>query len=162
MNRKNIIALIEAEIPYNTGNIARTCVATGSALHLVKPLGFELSDKHLKRAGLDYWYDVDLTLWESFAEFKVFLEAEVESGYFPIYATTKAKQHLGALKLEAKPAIILFGKETAGLPEDFLLEHPERCYRIPMLKDTRSLNLSNAEAIILYEVLRQQGFAGLV
>ncbi len=158
---QNIIALIEPEIPYNTGNIARTCVATGTALHLVKPLGFELTDKYLKRAGLDYWDDVDLTLWDNFAVFKEFLEEQVQNGYYPIYATTKAKRHMGHLAVAGRPAILLFGKETAGLPEDFLAAHPERCFRIPMAGDYRSLNLSNAEAILLYEVLRQQGFPGL-
>lgn len=158
---QNIIALIEPEIPYNTGNIARTCVATGTALHLVKPLGFELTDKYLKRAGLDYWYDVDLTLWDNFDVFKEFLETKVEEGFYPIYATTKGHQHMGQIAVGDRPAILLFGKETAGLPEDFLFANPERCFRIPMAKDYRSLNLSNAEAILLYEVLRQQGFPGL-
>lgn len=158
--KKNIVALIEPEIPYNTGNIARTCVATQTALHLVRPLGFDITDKYVKRAGLDYWYDVDLTIWEDFESFKVFMEEQAADGYQVIYSTTKAKQHLGSLRVTG-PAILVFGKETAGLPEDFLFAHEERCIRIPMAAEYRSLNLSNAEAILLYEVLRQQGFPGV-
>ena len=158
---QNIIVLVEPEIPYNTGNIARTCVATNTALHLVRPLGFELSDKHLKRAGLDYWPQVQLILWDNFEKFQEVLETLVREGYCPIYATTKAGQDYGKVDVSDRPAVLIFGKETAGLPEDFLFAHPERCYRIPMYREQRSLNLSNAEAILLYEVLRQQGFPGL-
>lgn len=160
MERKNIIALVEPEIPYNTGNIARTCVTTNSALHLVKPLGFSLDSKHVKRAGLDYWEEVDLTIWESFADFKVFVEEAVEDGYQAVYATTKADRHLGNLQVDG-PCLLIFGKETAGLPEDFIQANPQRAIRIPMFDRYRSLNLSNAEAIVLYEVLRQQNYPGL-
>lgn len=158
--RHNIVALIEPEIPYNTGNIARTCVATGTPLHLVKPLGFEISDKYVKRAGLDYWYDVDLTVWESFDMFGAFMEARAAEGYEVIYATTKSGRTLDGLSA-TRPCLMLFGKETAGLPEPFLRAHPERGVRIPMAASYRSLNLSNAVAIVLYEVLRQQGYPGL-
>lgn len=157
---KNWVVLVEPEIPYNTGNIARTCVITDTELHLVKPFGFELSDKYLKRAGLDYWQDVDLHIWESLDEFLPAMEERAAEHYRIIYATTKAERHLGQLKIDG-PCIILFGKETAGLPEDLLFAHPDRCVRIPMSGAYRSLNLSNAEAIVLYEVLRQQGYPGL-
>lgn len=158
--QKNWVVLVEPEIPYNTGNIARTCVITGTELHLVKPFGFELSDKYLKRAGLDYWQDVDLHIWENLEEFLPVMEARAQEGAQIIYSTTKARQHLGQLQVSA-PCIMLFGKETAGLPEDLLFSRPERCFRIPMTGAYRSLNLSNAEAIVLYEVLRQQGYPGL-
>lgn len=156
----NQIVLVEPEIPYNTGNIARTCVITGCELHLVKPLGFEISDKYLKRAGLDYWQDVDLQIWENLACFQEYMEVEAAAGRQIIYATTKGKQHIGHLRVNG-PTMTLFGKETAGLPETLLHAHPERCWRIPMSGSYRSLNLSNSEAIILYEILRQQGYPGL-
>lgn len=155
--RKNIVVLVEPEIPYNTGNIARTCVVTNTELHLVKPLGFDISSKMVKRAGLDYWYDVDLTVWENFEEFKQFLEEKAEDGYNIIYVETDAPRTIGELKVD-RECILLFGKETKGLPKDFLKEYPERWYRIPMYSEYRSLNLSNSEAIVLYEVLRQQGY----
>ena len=158
--KKNIVVLVEPEIPYNTGNIARSCVTTNTALHLVKPLGFEISSKQLKRAGLDYWEEVDLTIWESFDDFLPALEEKVAEGYQAIYSTTKADRHLGDLKVTG-PAIMIFGKETAGLPEEFLRDRPDRCIRIPMFDYYRSLNLSNAQAILLYEVLRQQNYPGL-
>ncbi len=160
LERKNIVVLVEPEIPYNTGNIARTCVSTNTALHLVEPLGFSIDSKQVKRAGLDYWEEVELEVWPSFEDFKVFLEKAVEDGYQAIYATTKADRHLGDLEVSG-PCIILFGKETAGLPEDFILENPQRGIRIPMFDTYRSLNLSNSEAIVLYEVLRQQNYPGL-
>lgn len=159
--QKNIVALHQPEIPANTGNIARTCVLTATALHLIKPLGYSLSDKHLKRAGLDYWDELDLTIWKDEAVFFEFMEHKAEQGYQLVYATSKAEHHLGSLQVTA-PCILLLGKETAGLPETILQKHPERCVRIPMLARGRSLNLSNAAAVLLYEILRQQGFAHLV
>ncbi len=149
------IVLIEPEIPQNTGNIARTCVATASRLHLVEPLGFSISDRQLKRAGLDYWFDLDLTIWPDFDSwFRAF------AGKNLYYATTKAP------RTYAEPAypedtVLVFGKETKGLPESLLQAHPERCIRIPMQSESRSLNLANAVAVVSYEVLRQQGFPGL-
>ena len=158
---KNIIVLVEPDIPYNTGNIGRTCVIADAELHLVKPLGFSLADKYIKRSGMDYWEDVDLKVWDNLEEFSMFMEKEIASGnYQVIYCTTKTSQTLAELKVE-KPCIIIFGSESRGLPEDFLFKNPERCYRIPMSENYRSLNLSNSEAIVLYEVLRQQGYPGL-
>ncbi len=149
------IVLIEPEIPQNTGNIARTCVATGSRLHLVEPLGFSISDRQLKRAGLDYWFDLDLTVWPDFDSWQ-----RAFAGKNLFYATTKAP------RTYAQPAypdetVLVFGKETKGLPESLLLSHPERCIRIPMRPDSRSLNLANAVAVVTYEVLRQHDFPGL-
>lgn len=160
LKRKNIIVLVEPEIPYNTGNIARTCVTTNTQLHLVRPLGFRIDDKAVKRAGMDYWDEVELRVWDSLVDFNKFLEDEGAREYQIIYATTKAKKHLGELQVN-KACIIVFGKESAGLPEEFLKENPERCIRIPMYDIFRSLNLSNSEAILLYEVLRQQNYPGL-
>ena len=151
------IVLVEPEIPPNTGNIARSCAATGSKLHLVKPLGFSIDDKAVKRAGLDYWKYVDLEVHES-------LEAFMEKyGDKPLYlATTKGGNKYTDVKYE-DGAMILFGKETAGLPKEFIKEHENKAIRIPMSKDTRlrSLNLSNAANIIMFEVLRQKGFENL-
>lgn len=160
--RKNAIVLVEPEIHANTGNVSRTCVVTGTALHLVKPLGFSLEDKHLKRAGLDYWPDLDLTVWESLEEFEAFMEEEVRSGVRVFYGSTKGSQRLDEMNiLPQEPVMLICGKETAGLPEPFLAAHPERCVRLPMGPKYRSLNLSNAAAILLYEALRQQGYPGL-
>lgn len=151
------IVLVEPEIPPNTGNIARSCAATGAALHLVKPLGFSIDDKSLKRAGLDYWPYVDVRVHES-------LEAFLEEckGHRMFLATTKG----GSLYTDVEfrdGDMILFGKETAGLPRDFIEEHKESAIRIPMSKDTRlrSLNLSNSANIILFEALRQLDFPDL-
>lgn len=149
------IVLVNPEIPQNTGNIARTCAATGARLHLIEPLGFELSDKYLKRAGLDYWklmqYDVHLS-WEAFC------------GKFPgarmHFATTKAPRDYCAAEY-GPDDFLVFGRETRGLDEKLLAEHYESCIRIPMRPDARSLNLSNSVAVVLYEALRQQGFPGL-
>lgn len=161
MKNKNIIVLVNPDIPYNTGNIGRTCVIANAELHLVKPLGFSLDDKYIKRSGMDYWQDIDLTVWENLDEFSIFLEEKVESGeYQAIYCTTKAKKTIGELNID-RPAIIILGSESAGLPEDWMSLHPDRCYRIPMSEHYRSLNLSNSEAIVLYEVLRQQGYPEL-
>ena len=149
------IVLHEPEIPSNTGNIGRTCVATGTALHLIKPLGFSMDDKNLKRAGLDYWPHLKLFLYDSFEDFMA-----KNLGAKVYMATTKAHRlytdvHYGP------DDFIMFGKETAGIPEEILVEHESDCIRIPMNESIRSLNLSNAAAIVLYEALRQQDFSGL-
>ncbi len=149
------IVLLEPEIPQNTGNIARTCACTGTALHLIKPLGFSLDEKHLKRAGLDYWDALDLHIYENYAEFQ---EKHPDAAIY--YATTKAVNMYTAPQY-GENDFLLFGKETAGIPEEILAEHKEECIRIPMGAEFRSLNLSNAVAIVLYEALRQQDFAGL-
>ena len=151
------IVLVEPEIPPNTGNIARSCAATGAVLHLVKPLGFSIDDKSLKRAGLDYWPYVDVRTHESLEEFM----AEYE-GRRMFLATTKGGSIYTDVEFQDGD-MILFGKETAGLPRDFIEEHKERAIRIPMSKDTRlrSLNLSNSANIILFEALRQLGFPDL-
>jgi len=149
------IVLIEPEIPQNTGNIARTCAATHTKLHLVRPLGFEVSDKHLKRAGLDYWRFADISYYDSFKQLQ---EARPQAKFW--FLTTKAKKRYTDVKFE-KGCFLVFGKETKGLPEELLHSNYDRCIRIPMYKDLRSLNLSNAVAIVLYEALRQYGFEGL-
>lgn len=150
------IVLVEPEIPMNTGNIARTCAATGARLHLVEPLGFDISDKAVKRAGLDYWHLVDVTVYASLEE--LFAKQQIAEFYL---ATTKAPRHY------AEPSFgpnvwFFFGKETAGLPESFREQHAERCLRIPMREEARSLNLANSVAILTYEALRQQQFPGLL
>ncbi|MCD8090783.1 MAG: tRNA (uridine(34)/cytosine(34)/5-carboxymethylaminomethyluridine(34)-2'-O)-methyltransferase TrmL [Clostridiales bacterium] len=149
------IVLLEPEIPSNTGNIGRTCVATNTALHLIRPLGFSTDDKALKRAGLDYWYELDLKYYDSFEEF-----TEKNKGAELYFATTKAERTYADVNY-GENAFIIFGKESAGIPEEILVEHRERCIRIPMYQDKRSLNLSNSAAIILYEAFRQNGFKGL-
>ena len=151
------IVLVEPEIPPNTGNIARSCAATGAKLHLVKPLGFSIDDRTLKRAGLDYWPYVDLEVHESLAEFLK------EYKDMPMYlATTKGIRNYTDAFYEEN-ALLIFGRETAGLPRDFIEKHKDRTIRIPMSKDTRlrSLNLSNSVSIVLFEALRQQGFPDL-
>jgi tRNA (cytidine/uridine-2'-O-)-methyltransferase len=150
------IVLVEPEIPTNTGNISRTCAVTCSSLHLVRPLGFSTDDKHLKRAGLDYWQHLDLHYYDSFAE----LRQKYTQGRF-FFATTKARRFYTEFEYSADDFFV-FGKETAGLPPELLAANAEFCIRIPMGKDIRSLNLGNSVAIILYEALRQQGFSGLV
>jgi len=150
------IVLVEPEIPGNTGNIARLCAATGSTLHLVKPLGFSVEDRHLKRAGLDYWHLLDIRYHESFADVAAAL-----AGQRFYFNSTKAKHSYGDIRFQADD-VVVFGKETAGLPESLLAEHVEQCIRIPMLAEARSLNLSNAVAIVVYEALRQNGFPGMV
>ncbi len=150
------VVLVEPEIPQNTGNIARTCAVTGCILHLVKPLGFSTDDKYLKRAGLDYWYLVDVHYHDSFDE----LKQKYPHGRF-YFSTTKGKKWYTEMKYE-KDCFLVFGKETAGLPDRILKENEEWCIRVPMKKGARSLNLSNAVAIIVYEALRQQRFEGLV
>jgi tRNA (cytidine/uridine-2'-O-)-methyltransferase len=150
------IVLVEPEIPQNTGNISRTCVVVGARLHLVEPLGFSIDDRQLKRAGLDYWPDLDLTVWPDLET----LLREHSAGKMICYATTKGGKVYTDV-VYTGDVLLIFGKETKGLPEELLLAHPERCLRIPMLPERRSLNLSNAVAIMTYEVLRQQGFPGL-
>ena len=149
------IVLLEPEQPGNTFNIGRTCVVTASSLHIIYPIPFRLHDKRQSRAGLDYWDKVDLHTyvdWEDFA--RQHEDAQI------FFATTKALQTYADVKYEPD-AYIVFGKESAGIPEEILIEHPKECIRIPMFGESRSLNLSNSAAIILYEALRQQEFAGL-
>ena len=146
------IVLHEPEIPANTGNIGRTCVATGTRLHLIKPLGFDISDKAVKRAGLDYWPKLDVTVYESYEDF-----LERNPGAKIYYATTKGPQTYVDVQYE-EDCFIMFGKESAGIPEEILVNHPDTCVRIPMIGETRSLNLSNSVAIVLYEALRQNNF----
>lgn len=149
------IVLVEPEIPQNTGNIARTCAATGSKLHLVRPLGFSVDDRYLKRAGLDYWNDVNIFYYDSFEE----LREKYRSADF-FFATTKAYKSYSDVSYPEE-YFLVFGKETAGLPEKLLVENIDNCIRIPMRGSIRSLNLSNSAAIILYEALRQNGFRDL-
>ena len=146
------IVLHEPEMPANTGNIGRTCVATGSRLHLIGPLGFQINDKMLKRAGLDYWPDLDVTVYDDFDDFM-----EKNPGARLYMATTKAKNVYTHVHYDEN-AYIMFGKESAGIPEEILVEHEEDCMRIPMNGDIRSLNLGNSVAIVLYEALRQNEF----
>lgn len=149
------IVLLEPEIHLNTGNIGRTCVAAGCALHLIKPLGFSLEDKYLKRSGLDYWPLLDVHIYENFDDFMS------KKGSAALYmATTKARQLYTEARYE-RDSYIVFGKESAGIPEELLLQHQDTCIRIPMKNDIRSLNLSNAAAIVLYEALRQHNFENL-
>lgn len=151
------IVLHEPEIPHNTGAIARSCVLTNSKLHLIKPFGFELSDKYLKRAGLDYWKYLDITIYEDINDF---FEKNKNVNFY--LATTKTTKIYSDVKFKDGD-FIFFGKETAGLPEDFIKEHIERAIRIPMIKDLkRSLNLANSCTVILYEALRQLNFMELV
>ncbi len=149
------IVLVEPQIPQNTGNIARTCAATGARLHLVKPMGFTVDDKKLKRAGLDYWHLLDITYYENLQDF-----FEKNSGPF-YYFTTKARHRYSDVKYP-DGAYLVFGREDAGLPESLLYENPETCVRLPMRSMARSLNLSNTVAIAVYEALRQQDFDGLL
>ena len=149
------IVLVEPEIPQNTGNIARTCAATGCALHLIKPLGFEISDKYLKRAGLDYWHLVHVYVYENFEE----LQKKYPGARYRFYTTKASKRHTDADYREGD--FLVFGKETKGLDEELLLSHPDECVRIPMIGEARSLNLSNAAAVAVYEAMRQTDFAGL-
>jgi tRNA (cytidine/uridine-2'-O-)-methyltransferase len=149
------IVLVEPEIPQNTGNIVRTCAATGCKLHLVRPLGFDVSDKYLKRAGLDYWHFVDISYWDSFED----LQNANRGATFYYFTTKGRKRHTDAAFKEND--FLVFGKETKGLPEELLIKHPESCLRIPMIDETRSLNLSNSVAIAVYEALRQHDFEHL-
>ena len=165
------IVLVEPEIPQNTGNIVRTAAATGSKVHLIKPLGFDISDRALKRAGLDYWHFVDIKVYENLEDFfeknahgkyekvnstfKVSLDAKM------YYASTKAKSRYDEVAFD-DDCFVLFGKETKGLPEELLHENYKNAFRIPMIDGCRSLNLSNSVAIVVYEALRQNGFNGLL
>ena len=146
------IILHEPEIPGNTGNIGRTCVATGTRLHLIEPLGFQLNDKTVKRAGMDYWDQLDVTRYDDWNDF-----LERNPGAKIYYATTKGKHVYSDVSFEPD-CFIMFGKESAGIPEEILVDPSEECIRIPMIGETRSLNLSNSVAIVLYEALRQNHF----
>jgi len=153
------VVLVEPEIPQNTGNIARTCAATGGKLHLVYPLGFDISEKQVKRAGLDYWDKLDIEKHNSFKEFLEKYSPEKTNMFF---VTTKGKNCYSDVDYSNMDEVfVLFGKETKGLPEDILQEYLEKTIRIPMKKDLRSLNLSNSVAIIVYELLRQANFNDL-
>jgi len=149
------IVLYEPEIPANTGNIGRTCVATNTRLHLIEPLGFSLEEKQLKRAGMDYWKDLDVTTYVNWEDF-----CAKNSNAKVYYATTKAHHVYSEVSYEAD-CYIMFGKESAGIPEEILKDNPETCVRIPMVGETRSLNLSNSVAIVLYEALRQNNFSNM-
>lgn len=147
------IVLLEPEIPANTGNIGRTCVATGTRLHLIEPLGFRLSEKEIKRAGMDYWKELDVRVYLNYEDF-----LDKNPGAKIYYASTKAPQIYTQVCYE-QDDYVMFGKESAGIPEEILLKNQETAIRIPMKEKIRSLNLSNSAAIVLYEALRQQEFA---
>lgn len=149
------IVLLEPEIPANTGNIGRTCVVTGTRLHLIEPLGFDLDEKSIRRAGLDYWPKLDVSVYSCYEEF---LRINRPGRIF--MATTKAHRTYADVSYGSDD-FIMFGKESAGIPEEILVDNESTCIRIPMAEDIRSLNLSNSVAIILYEALRQQGFPDL-
>lgn len=150
------VVLVEPEIPQNAGNIVRTCAVTGCKLHLVKPLGFSVEDKYLKRAGLDYWNLVEIKFYENLNEF---FRINANGKFY--FSTTKGKNKYADMKYE-KDCFLLFGKETAGLPRELLIENPEKCIRIPMIGEARSLNLSNSVAIVVYEALRQLDFLKMI
>ena len=149
------IVLLEPEIPQNTGNIGRTCCATGTKLHLIEPMGFRITEKALKRAGMDYWSDLDVTVYDSFPDF---MEQNPEAKIW--MATTKAPKKYTDVEF-GQDDYIMFGKESAGIPEELLVQHRDDCIRIPMNPEIRSLNLSNSVAIVLYEALRQNDFKGM-
>ena len=149
------IVLLEPEIPANTGNIGRTCCATGTRLHLIEPLGFQINEKALKRAGMDYWDKLDVVVYDCYEDF---CEKNPDAKIY--YATTKAPNKYCDAKFE-EDCFIMFGKESAGIPESILVNNQETCIRIPMNPDIRSLNLSNSVAIVLYEALRQNNFVGM-
>ena len=149
------IVLLEPEIPANTGNIGRTCVAAGARLHLIEPLGFKLNEKALRRAGMDYWKDLDVTTYIDYSDF-----LEKNPGAKIYMATTKAQKVYTEVSYEPD-CYIMFGKESAGIPEEILVQNRETCVRNPMLGEIRSLNLGNSAAIVLYEALRQNGFEGM-
>ncbi|WP_434310249.1 tRNA (cytidine(34)-2'-O)-methyltransferase [Hominifimenecus sp. rT4P-3] len=149
------VVLHQPEMPANTGNIGRTCAATGTKLHLICPLGFRLDEKSLKRAGLDYWEDLDVTLYDNFEDFLA-----KNPGAKIYMATTKAEKIYTDMEYEPD-CFLMFGKESAGIPEEILVEYKDTAIRIPMNEEIRSLNLSNSVAIVLYEALRQQAFAGM-
>ena len=149
------IVLFEPEIPANTGNIGRTCVATGTRLHLIEPLGFRLNEKSIKRAGMDYWEHLDVTRYINFEDF---LEKNLGA---KIYMATTKGQHVYTEVNYEPDCYIMFGKESAGIPEEILVKNPDTCIRIPMLSEIRSLNLSNSVAVVLYEALRQNNFESM-
>lgn len=149
------IVLVEPEIPQNTGNIARTCAATGMKLHIIEPIGFDISEKAVKRAGLDYWQYLDLTTYKNYDEF---LSSNNGDFYF---CSTKAQKIYSDADLSSDNLYLVFGKETKGLDETLLKQNYDKCIRIPMISDARSLNLSNSVAIIGYEALRQQNYLNL-
>ena len=149
------IVLLEPEIPMNTGNIGRTCVAAGARLHLIEPMGFRITQKEVKRAGLDYWDQLDVTTYDNYQDF-----LDKNPGAKIYMATTKARHTYAEVEYE-EDAYITFGKESAGIPEEILVENEDTCIRIPMFGDIRSLNLSNSVAIVLYEALRQHNFSDL-
>ena len=146
------IVLLEPEQGGNVGNIGRTCLAIGAKLHLIEPLGFHLTDREIRRAGMDYWYQVDVTRYDNYEDF-----LEKNPGAVVYMATTKSKTVYTEVRYEEN-AYLMFGKESAGIPEEILMENRERCVRIPMLPDIRSLNLANSVAIVAYEAMRQQEF----
>ena len=150
------IVLVEPEIPQNAGNIVRTCAVTGSKLHMVRPLGFEVSDKYLKRAGLDYWHFVDISYYDSIEEV---MDKFYNGNNFWFYSTKSKQVHSDAKYKDGD--FLVFGKETKGLPESLLEKHYDECVRIPMLNETRSLNLSNSVCVGVYEALRQLGYPNL-
>ncbi len=154
MNDLNIV-LVEPEIPENTGNVARTCAVTGAALHLIKPLGFEISSKRLKRAGLDYWDKLDITYYDSLDSFFDLHKSD------ELYLFSSKGNRSYTVPKYGKGCFLIFGKESVGLPEELLKKYPDRCVRIPMRNTLRCLNLSNSVAIGAYEVLRQFDFSGL-
>lgn len=149
------IVLLEPEIPQNTGNIGRTCCATGTKLHLIEPMGFRINEKNLRRAGMDYWENLDVTIYDSFNDF---LERNPDAKIW--MATTKAPKRYTDVSFGTND-YIMFGKESAGIPEEILVENKDNCIRIPMNPEIRSLNLANSVAIVLYEALRQNEFAGM-
>ena len=149
------IVLLEPEIPQNTGNIGRTCYSTGTRLHLIEPLGFRLTEKNLKRAGMDYWQKLNPMIYSSYEDF---LKKNPNGRIW--YATTKAQQTYSDVAYQEND-FIMFGKESGGIPEEILVDHPQRCIRIPMIEEARSLNLATSCGIVLYESLRQQGFLSL-
>ena len=146
------IVLLEPEQGGNVGNIGRTCLAIGAKLHLIEPLGFHLTDREIRRAGMDYWYQVDVTRYDNYEDF-----LEKNPGAVIYMATTKSKTVYTEVRYEDN-AYLMFGKESAGIPEEILMENRDRCIRIPMLPDIRSLNLANSVAIVAYEAMRQQEF----
>ena len=150
------IVLVEPEIPQNAGNIARTCAATGTRLHMIRPLGFEVTDKYLKRAGLDYWHLVEICYYDSFEE----LTSKYPNGKFYFF-TTKGRHRHSDVRFQDEDFLV-FGKETKGLPEELLMKNPDTCLRIPMFGEARSLNLSNSVAVALYEALRQNDYPNLL
>ena len=149
------VILLEPEIPQNTGNIGRTCCATGTKLHLIEPMGFRINEKNLKRAGMDYWDDLDVTIYDSFKDFM-----DQHPGIKICIATTKAPHRYTDVEF-GPDDYIMFGKESAGIPEEILVDNEDTCIRIPMNPEIRSLNLANSVAIVLYEALRQNDFHGM-